>query len=428
MPFLLRLMFVSAILLPAVLLAQDRAGVIELRHADQLTGKTLGGVDVRELLGNVRLRQYLRDGGVVHVWADRALQYIAAERFEMDGQVRVVRDSVTITADQGEYFGAARRVDMSGNVRLVRTGSVLTSDFGEYFLDEKRAVFTGNVDMVDSASHLRCDRLEYFEEEERSIATGGVSVVQVSDGTTVFGDSLVNLDLEGRSIVEKNPLLMQIDTSASGVVDTFLVASDRMESIEDTVRTMIALGSVRMVRSNLAAVCTGAVFEVAEDLITLTGEPIVWHEGNQLTGDSIFISVQDRRLKSVWVRGHAMAVSSADSLRSARFNQLSGRYITMMFREGTVDRIEVDETARSLYYLYDDATPNGMNLSSGNRIVIEFEDGVTDKITVIGGAEGDYYPERMIEYKEADHNLDGFRWIRERPVRRGMTVEVRNEE
>lgn len=409
-------------MLPAALRGQERPGVIELRHADELKGMTLQGVDVRELLGNVRLLQYLEDGGVIRVWADRALQYIAAERFELDGQVRVVRDSVTITANEGQYFGASRRVDMAGDVRLIRTGSVLTADFGEYYPDEQRAVFTGNVEVVDSASHLRCARLEYFEKDERSIATGQVSVLQRSDATTVFGDSLVNLDLEGRSVVEKNPMLMQVDSSSSGVVDTFLVMSDRMESLDDSVRTMIARGNVRMARSNLSAVCEDAVFDVAEDRITLTGEPVVWHEGNQLTGDSIFIQVRDRRLNSVLVRGHAMAISRADSLRPVRFDQLSGRYITMSFREGTVDRIEVDETATSLYYLYDDTTPNGMNVSSGNRIIIEFDEGVTDRIKVIGGVEGDYYPERMIEYHEPDHNLDGFRWIRERPLRRGLTL------
>jgi len=195
-----------------------------------------------------------------------------------------------------------------------------------------------------------------------------------------------------------------------------------MESLERPARTMIARGSVRMARSNLSAICTTAMFAVDEDLIALTGEPVVWHEGNQLTGDSIYISIEDRRLRSVRVRGHSMAVSRADSLRRTRFDQLSGRHITMRFTDGTVHEIDVEETATSLYYLYDESVPNGMNISSGNRIIIEFDDGVTDRIKVIGGVEGDYYPERLIQYREEDYNLDGFRWFRERPVRDGMTL------
>jgi lipopolysaccharide export system protein LptA len=248
--------------------------------------------------------------------------------------------------------------------------------------------------------------------------------MQISDGTTVFGDSLVNFDLEGRSIVEKNPRLMQIDTSTSGVVDTFLVESDHMESFNDSLRYMIARGHVQLARSNLSGRCEKAVFHVAESRATLMGNPVVWHEGNQLTGDSIFIMVQDKKLNSVRVRGHAMAVSRADSLRVNRYDQISGRYITMRFHDGKVSDIDVEETATSLYYLHDGDDPNGMNISSGNRIIIEFNEGVTDRIRVIGGVEGDYYPERMIQYRESDFNLDGFRWFRERPVRRGMTLEV----
>jgi lipopolysaccharide export system protein LptA len=251
-----------------------------------------------------------------------------------------------------------------------------------------------------------------------------VSVVQLEDGTTVFGDSLVNFESEGRTVVDKNPRLMQVDTSSAGEVDTLIVESDRMVSVQDSTRSMYALGNVRMARSNLAARCRDATFDVAGDRIILVGDPIVWHEGNQLTGDSITITVRERRLNSVLVRGHAMAVSRADSARTQRFDQISGRHITMTFREGKVDRIDVEETATSLYYVYDDVTPNGMNISSGNRIIIEFEDGRTNLVKVIGGVEGEYYPEKMIFSRESDYNLDGFRWVRQRPVRKGMKLNI----
>lgn len=405
-----------------MLSAQGRPGVIELKSAQELKGRVMNGQDVRELLGNVHFIQYLREGGFVNVWSDRALQFIADERLELYQRVRVRRDTVTIYADEGVYFGKERRVEMRGRVRLERTGSVLTAAEGEYFPDERRAVFTGAVQVEDSVSVLTSDRLTYWETDQRSIAVGRVQVRQLSDGTTVFGDSLVNLDSEDRSIVPRAARMLQADSSAEGGIDTLLVASVRMESTGGKDRVLIATDSVRIARTDLAARCALATFYTGADRIVLAGDPVVWHGRNQLTGDTIEIRLRDRRLHEVRVRGRAMAVSRADSLRPSRFDQLTGRNITMRFAGGKVQQIESDGTATSLYYLYDDELPNGVNRSSGDRITMDFSDGQIDRIKVERGVQGEYLPEKLVNGREADHDLDGFRWYTSRPTRTGLTM------
>ncbi len=385
----------------------------------------MGDAEVRELIGNVHFVQFLREGGTVRVWSDRALQYLAAERLELYDRVRVRRGSAVITADQGVYYGQERRVTVTGRVQLVRSGSTLTSQDGEYFPDERRAVFTGSVRVIDSASVLTCDRMIYWEDDQRSIAIGNVRVVQLSDGTTVFGDSLVNFDSEDRAVVPRAARMMQTDSTSDGGIDTLLVTSVSMESTAGKDRVLIARDSVRISRTDLAARCAVATFFTDQDKIVLAGEPVVWHGRNQLTGDTIDIRLRDRRLYSVRVRGRAMAVSRSDSLRPNRFDQLTGRELTMYFEEGKVRQIDVEGTATSLYYLYDDATPNGANRSSGDRILMDFFEGQIDRIKVVRGVQGEYLPEKMVNGREAEANLDGFHWYRTRPTRVGLDMEER---
>ena len=412
-------------LLPRLAEAQGRPGVIELKSAQELKGRTIGDAEVRELIGNVHFIQFLREGGMVKVWTDRALQYLATERVELYNRVRVLRDSVLILADEGVYYGQERRVTMQGRVRLERSGSILTSQEGEYFPDERRAVFFGNVRVEDSASVLTCDRLFYWEDDQRSIAVGNVRVVQSADGTTVFGDSLVNFDREERAVVPRAARMIQTDSTADGGIDTLLVSSREMESVAGPARALLARDSVKISRSDLAARCGLATFLTAEDRILLAGDPVVWHGRNQLTGDTIEVRLTDRRLHSVVVRGRAMAVSRADSLRPQRFDQLTGRRLTMFFTEGKVRQIDVEGTATNLYYLYDDAAPNGANRSSGDRILMDFTDGQIDRIKVVRGAQGEYLPEKMVYGREAEYNLDGFHWYRTRPMRAGLVMEER---
>ncbi len=405
--------------------SQGRPGVIELKSAQELKGRVMNGQDVRELLGSVHFVQYLREGGFVNVWSDRALQFLAEDRLELYQRVRVRRDTVTIYADQGVYYGQERRVVMQGHVRLERTGSILTSSDGEYFPDERRAVFVGSVRVEDSASVLTSDRLTYWETEQRSVAVGNVRVYQHSDGTTVFGDSLINLDQQKRAIVPRAARMFQADSTSDGEIDTLLVTSVRMESTSTPARILIATDSVRIARTDLSARCGLATFYTDADRIVLAGEPVVWHGRNQLTGDTIEVRLRDRRLHSVVARGRAMAVSRADSVRPLRFDQLTGRQLTMRFTDGKVRQIESEGTATSLYYLYDDAAPNGANRSSGDRIIMDFADGQIDRIKVERGVQGEYVPEKMVNGRESEHNLDGFIWIALRPTRTGMKMEER---
>lgn len=396
--------------------------VIELRSARQLIGRMVNDEQVRELIGDVHFVQVTSGGGLVKVWCDRGLQYLSQNRIELYGHVRVLRDSVTITSPDGVYDGSARRMESHNGVRLERGRTILTAQMGEYFVDEKRSHFHGDVVLIDSASMITCNDLTYFEAEARSVATGRVHVIESTNGTDVYGDSLVHIEQARYTRVMNNPRLVKIDTSASGAIDTMVVASRVMHSYQDSVERFIAEDSVRMVRSDMAAECRFATFFTKRDMIRLEGDPIVWSAENQITGDSMTVRLAERRIRSLIVRRHAMAASRADSVLLQRFHQLSGRDMTLWFARNELERVDVERNATSLYYLSDKSGPNGINRASGDRIVIEFLGGSVERIRILGGVQGQYFPEAMIARREPDYNLDGFRWREHRPVRRGLQV------
>jgi hypothetical protein len=129
----------------------------------------------------------------------------------------------------------------------------------------------------------------------------------------------------------------------------------------------------------------------------------------------VLMTMRDGKAERVRVMGSAMAVSEADSLLGGRYNQLSGQEIIMYFEGNRLGRIDVNTTATSLYYLFEEGLPNGLNRSSGNQVSIRFLDGTIDSITLTENVEGKYVPERMVAGKEADYNLPGFRWRTDRP-------------
>ena len=400
----------------------QQSKIIELRHADTLHGKTINKEDVQELIGNVYFVQIPSEGGLVKVWCDRALRYMIQNKFELFGNVKVVRDSITIHSKEGVYYAEQKMMEGKNGVQLERGKTLLTAVQGEYFVDEKRSLFWENVVFIDTSSTITCDVLNYFEVETRSVATGHVHVFDNVNAVNIYGDSLIHIEKNKFTRVLRQPRLMKIDTSSSGVIDTMVVISREMQSIQDTLERFIAIDNVRLVKGGMSARCGKATYFVKNDLIALGTNPIIWSDENQITGDSIRIRIEDKRVRSMWVKNRAMAISQVDTALPNRFNQLTGRELTMYFRANKLEQVDVQKNATSLYYLFDNKEPNGANKSSGDRIFIDFVTGDVDRIKIVGGVQGQYLPEKIISKHEQDYNLDGFRWYENRPKRQGVYI------
>jgi lipopolysaccharide export system protein LptA len=383
--------------------------------------RTVGTQQIQALIGTVHMIQRSRAGNVT-IWCDSALRNLQTNIVQLFGHVRIVRDSVSLTSTEGLYYGNEERAEMPKGVQLTRGRMVLTADRGKYWTNDRRVEFYGSVRVVDSTSSTLADSLTYFENEEKSIGVGNASIFSPENNLTVFGDSVIHYEKRKYSVVPKRPKLMQVDTTAPGVIDTLVVTGSFMEAFQDTSSYFVAKGKVEMARTDFAARCGSAVYFLRGDKVILRDKPVVWHAENQLTGDSIIVHTNERKLERVYVHGHAFAVSRVDSVHRMRYNQLSARDITMHFRDGKILRIDADRTATSLYYLFDGLEPNGVNRSSGDRILTEFAGGKIDRIKIVGGVEGKYYPERMIRNHEHEYNLDGFRWIPDRPKRRQLRL------
>jgi len=264
------------------------------------------------------------------------------------------------------------------------------------------------------------NKFTYLRDEERMIADGNVKIRSYENNLTIFGDHFENFKKSKFSRMTGHPRFMQIDTSGAARYDTLTVEGGILESYQDTTERLIARDSVHIRRGSLVAEAGQCVMFTELDSLVLRKSPFVWYadsaaERNQLSGDSIFIKLLRRKLQTVNVRGSAFAISTTDSLYPARFNQMSGEEIIFHFDSSRIRQIDVDQTATSMYYLYEDGKGNGMNKTTGDHVTLIFRDGRFDKLKALSGVEGQYFPEKMIRSNEADYNLTGFNWREPKP-------------
>ncbi len=440
---------------------------------DSLVGKTINGEMIREVYGNVVLTQ-----NNVVINCDRATQFISRNEAELIGNVVIKQDSITITTERGFYFGDEKKSVSDTDVKLEDGKVVLTAKRGKYFFDEHRAFFQDSVKLKDSLSTLTADSLTYFKDENRIVAVSNVNiadsasvitadslehfrktritfadhnvkVVNRTNNLILFGDHLEDYPEKHYTLVNKKPVLLQIDTSyvhnadslSSGdiqqpdstmKIDTLVIKSRLMEAYRDTLNYFKATDSVKIVRGDFASINDFTIYyKKKEKIITYktsdsTAQPYLWYENSQLTGDSVTIFLNNNRIRFLRVNKNAFIISR-DENDPSRFDQTSGDSVLMTFENSRLNRTNVWGNVFSIYYQYDGKEPNGLTKSSSQNAVILFRRSKVDEIRLYGSPNSEYYPERLVKGKEAGFVLARYVSFKLKPVKETLLESIKSK-
>ena len=394
---------------------EDKRDHIIVDHADSLVGMEVNGEQARQLIGNVKMTH-----GTTIVTCERAIQFLKSNKVSLQGEVIVYDDSMALYTNSGMYYADGKFAEGFDGVRVMDGKSTLRAKYGKYYTETKRGYFKGFVSVEDSASRLTSDELTTFRDSDKTVADGNVKIVNRENRMTIFGEHFENNKKIRHSIMTVNPRALQIDSAGDNKFDTLFIWADSMQSFQDSLEKLITTGNVTLKRGSFTSESGLTNFYTKFDSIEMKRSPVVWYEQSplettQVMGDSIFVKLEKRKLRRMDVRGNAVAVSQADSIHRARYNQMSGQILTMLYTNNAVDRIDIDKTVTLLYYVFDGADPNGLNKSTGDHGTLTFANKKIDKVKVVGGVEGEYFPEKMIRDKEIDYNINAFSWHSPKP-------------
>lgn len=389
--------------------------LIVIENADSLVARVVDGQSARELIGNVRFSQER-----LRISCDRAVQFQETGNVQLLGNVVVVDDSLTMTFPRGMYFREERRAVAYDTVHLDDRSMTLSAHFGEYLIEPRKAFFRSKVVANDKESKLIADSLTYYRDDERTIALGKVEILSYADNLTIRGGHFESFKKQDYSRMTGLPVLVKYDTTASsGRIDTLIVRSRVMEAYRgEGDKRLIATDSVEILRADMASIAGIAIFYTQDDSILLRRSPVIWYERTQVSGDSINVYLRRNKLDRVFVFGSSLAISQSDSLFPQKFDQITGEEMILHFGENGMERMDVNTRAISVYHVYEDSLANGLNKTSGDRIVMLWEEGKLSSIKVFGGVEGEYIPENLVQGREREYAVAGFVWREDRPVRR----------
>ncbi len=407
-------------------------------EADSLIVRVVDGQEIREMLRprlregstTVRAERLVdRGGGLLHFFdrvrvidesdtltADRVLYDRNTKIGRATGSVRLGDGEVVVTAPEGDYDARAKRADFRAGVTLVDSASVLTSRTGSYWTEEKRAAFAGDVRLTGDSLDVAADSVDYHRENRRSFARGDVVFRRTTtDGLHwILGDRAWDDDEAGTSRVEGDVLLATIRVDSTSA-DTLFLAAGRLHSARaDSVERYAAADSVRLWRTEFAAVADSVAFErfAGPDSTggpatsRLLGRPVAWFRSTQVHGDTLVVVGRGESMDTLRVWPNAF-VARMDST-TGRLQQLRGDRLTGLFRDDSLRSVHVSGRSEAVYWLEaDEEREGGAMRVSADSIRFRLDGDRLSDLGVYDGVEGTWYPAHLVT---AEVDLEGLAW------------------
>lgn len=167
---------------------------------------------------------------------------------------------------------------------------------------------------------------------------------------------------------------------------------------------------VRIYSDSMQAVGDSLFYSLEDSTFRLFKNPVVWTNGNQLVGDTIFLFTENRKPKRMFVFENAVAVNRVDTVTEHNFfNQVRGRSINAMFSNGDIDSIRAKGSAESVYYILDALNKYiGVDKSSSDILDLYFENKKPVRIKKINNVTGQVTPiQQVSDFSEME--IRGFR-------------------
>jgi len=174
-------------------------------------------------------------------------------------------------------------------------------------------------------------------------------------------------------------------------------------------RFVEAYFNVKIYSDSMQAVGDSLFYSFEDSAFRLFKNPVVWAQENQITGDTIYFYINNRKPSRMYVFENALAVNKVDQF----YNQVKGNTINAFFVNGNIDNIRARGSAENIYYAVDDEGKYiGVNRSTSDVIDMYFKERRPKKVVFRSNLKGTTSP--MLQVNHNELRLRGFKWLEER--------------
>lgn len=340
-------------------------------------------------------------------------------------KVEATDPDTNIYTDTLEYNTYSQLANFTSPTKIISGSRIIRTHNGNYNLGTKKGYLYERSSIDDSTYTFIADDMAIND----SLGLGEFrgNAIYASKDTLGF-DLLANNIKTNRNksalLATEMPLLLikqakdtmfiSADSLYSGKITDltrpFPKARDSVGKMTDTTlnKYFEAFHNVKIYSDSLQAKCDSLFYSLSDSTIRLIRNPIVWASNNQITGDTIYMYVKDKKPEQLNVFENAFAINKLDS--ADLYNQIKGTRLNAWFNNGELAKMKCRGNAENVYFALDnDKSFIGVNHSNAQIIEITFENNEPAKVVFRNRLVGKMTP--MGQTNSTDLKLNGFKWL-----------------
>jgi len=254
-----------------------------------------------------------------------------------------------------------------------------------YWNRNSDAVYSeGGFDFRYPKGSIKANKGNYTRKNNTAIAEGNAEARDSAGKGAFFGEKIIyNRGTEFMEIPIQ-PLAHYYFVE-KGVLDTLAIRSKTM-TYNQREQIAIAADSVLITRRDVVITGDTGVYNQKEGFLSLKGNPKCIMSDYTVTGDSMFVKLQDNEVESVLViqNAHGTQQTAATNGKQAQHSEVFGDTLFLAVKNNKAQSLYVNIEARGSFYEED--LPDYINKMNGDRLDISFNAGRMKLAEVKGNA------------------------------------------
>ncbi len=349
---------------------------------------------------------------------------------------KIVNDKNNLVSRHGYYYTSIKEFFFKEKVMLRNPDYRMYSDTLRYNTLTEISYFFGPSHIIsnDKTDSIYCENGWYDTRKDISRFREHAKIYH--EATMITGDSIYYERKPGFGQVFRHAVLLDtvqdivmlgnygelrrqegfafMTDSAVGVLvekktDSLFLHADTVHATFDSankIRNVHGYYKAKFFRHDLQGLCDSLVYLSSDSTISMYRDPVIWSDSNQLSADSIRLTIFGGKADSLKMYGNSFIISRDDSVS---FNQIKGRNVLAKFRDNELYKIQVIGNAESIYWAREeDKSLIGINVAVSGEMLIFLDKSKVKTITYIDKPEAHLYPEPSLSPKE--RKLKDFHW------------------
>lgn len=408
-------------------------GDVEIQHGDtvNLTGKYLkynGNTRICEVEDNVRLI----NNETILTTENKLIYNMTIDEAYYENYGVIEDTTNTLESKKGRYNTKSKKMYFRDSVYVHNENYKIYSDSIDYNSQDKIIVYRGPSHLYTDSSYVyaergwyssivntgRAETNIYLKNESTELWADSLFIDKANEIAEAYynvqiRDSLNNYLINGEKAIMNQKINEATVTGLPYITyiieqDSMFIHADTLFSYQNTQNKKVlnAYHDVKLFKSDIQAKCDSLSYNEADSLIEFFHQPVLWSEANQITGDSIQITIKDQAFDKLYVVNHAFMISEEDS---TMYNQIKGKLMIGHFVDNALNKINVIGNGQSIYYSKDEKENiTGVNKADCSNMIIHIKDNQVSSLSMLVKPDGTYYP--TDQFPENLKRLKDFKW------------------